>query len=86
MHAASGGALTVDNLGDSEVHDSGDGSDGLVLCQVEGAHGKVPGVVVGYREGHVYAGHLVDLAWIWQCQVVLHTSAKADSPLMLRQQ
>lgn len=48
------GALDIVNkLGDCEVHDSGDGGDSLVLCQVEGAHGKVSGAVVHHSESRV---------------------------------
>lgn len=67
LPAARSSWLTVDNLGDCKVHGGGDGSDGLVLCQVEGTHGKVSRVVVRHSEGHVQAGHLVDLTRILKC-------------------
>ena len=79
MPATSGCGLTVNNLGDRKICDSGDGGDGLVLCQVEGTHGEIPGVVVCHCESHVQAGHLVDLAWILQCQVVLQRGLELDA-------
>ncbi len=59
--------LTVNNLSYPKIHDSSYSSDGLVLSEVEGAHGKVSGAVVGSGEGRVQAGHLVDLTWVGQC-------------------
>ncbi len=61
------GGLTVNNLSYPKIHDSSYSSDGLILSEVEGAHGKVSGAVVGSGEGHVQAGHLVDLTWVGQC-------------------
>ncbi len=58
--------LTVNNLSHPKIHDSSYSSDGLVLSEVEGAHGKVSGAVVGSGEGHVQAGHLVDLTRVRQ--------------------
>ena len=65
-HAGRSSWLTVNNLGDCKVHDSSDGSDGLVLCQIEGAHGKVAGVIIRHSERHVQTGHVVNLAWTLQ--------------------
>ncbi len=65
-HESTGG-LTVNNLSYPKIHDSSYSSDGLILSEVEGAHGKVSGAVVGSGEGHVQAGHLVDLTWVGQC-------------------
>lgn len=59
--------VAVNNLSYPKIHDSSHSSDGLVLSQVEGAHGKVSRAVVGSGEGHVQAGHLVDLTRVGQC-------------------
>ena len=45
--------LTIHDLGYSKVHEGGDSCDGLILCQVEGAHGEVSSAVIGCGEGHV---------------------------------
>lgn len=71
------GGLTVNNLSYPKIHDSSYSGDGLVLSEVEGAHCKVSGAVVGSSEGHVQAGHLVDLTRIGQCQIVLQSTIPA---------
>lgn len=46
-------ALTVNNLSHPKVGNSGDCSNGLVLCQVEGIHQEAAGVDPGVVEGRV---------------------------------
>ena len=75
------GRPTVNNLSYPKIHDSSHSSDGLVLSEVEGAHGKVSSAVVGSGEGHVQAGHLVDLTWVGQCKVVLQSTIPAACTL-----